>query len=305
MPLNSRVLTATIGLPAGNIILNQSLMMRIKIRKAALQVQNSATVEIMGMTTSLRLQLLSQFTAWKARQVPEGQASQAYIPITIAAGYQSTASSSENSSGSSSNSNTNQSATVFVGEVALVEPIGQPPNFGVRISCFTRQLDKTEFPSLAAPITATFKQLVAFAAKQMGLGNNYYCNTSIDDKVIYNGFKTIYTISGLLIAIQAMQYPDVAAFIDDDQLIVKDRNAIVNPANVTQLNEFIGTPMWTEWGAQWVTLMNTNVKLASAAQLTSSMNPGVNGQYVITELEYDLTSRDGPFYVTANGSPPA
>lgn len=305
MPLNSRVLTATIGLPSGNVVLTQALTMRFKIRKAALQVQNSATVEVMGMTTSLRLQLLSQFTAWKARQVPAGQASQAYIPITLTAGYQSTANSSNNTSGTSSNSNTNQSATVFVGEVTLVEPVGQPPNLGVRITCFTRQLDKTQFPTLAAPISATFKQLVAFAAKQMGLGNNFYCKTSIDDKVIYNGFRTIYTVSGWLIAIQAMQYPDVAAFIDDNQLIVKDRSAIVNPADVTQLNEFIGTPLWTEWGVQWVTLMNTNVKLASAAALTSSMNPGVNGTYVITELEYDLTSRDGPFYVTANGSPPA
>jgi hypothetical protein len=305
MPLNSRVLTATIGLPSGNVVLTQALTMRFKIRKAALQVQNSATVEIMGMTTSLRLQLLSQFTAWKARQVASGQISQAYIPITLTAGYQSTATSSNNTSGTSSNSNTNQSATVFVGEVTLVEPVGQPPNLGVRITCFTKQLNKTQFLTQAAPTTATFKQLVAFAAQQMGLGNNYYCQTSFDDVVVYNGFRTIYTVGGLLIGIQDLQRPNVAAFIDDNQLIVKDRSAIVNAADVTQLDEFIGTPLWTEWGVQWVTLMNTNVKLASAATLTSSMNPGVNGTYVITELEYDLTSRDGPFYVTANGSPPA
>jgi hypothetical protein len=52
-------------------------------------------------------------------------------------------------------------------------------------------------------------------------------------------------------------------------------------------------------------MMNTDVKLATAAALTSVMNPGVNGTYVITELEYELASREGPFYVRAMGSPPA
>jgi hypothetical protein len=305
MPLNNRVLTVAIGLPSGTVTLTQSLTLRVKIRKAALQVQNSATIEIMGMTTSLRLQLLSQFTAWRARQVASGQTPQSFIPVTIAAGYQSTASSSNNTNGSTSNSNTSQSATIFVGYITLVEPSSPPPNIGVRIQAFTRQIDKTQFLTQAAPTSATFKQLVAFAAKQMGLANNYYCNTSIDNKVFYNGFRTIYTVGGLLIGIQELQYTNVAAFIDDDRLIVKDRNAILNSSAVVPLDEFIGTPLWNEWGVEWSTLMNTNIKLASAAALTSSMNPGVNGTYVITELEYDLSSRDGPFYVKAMGSPPA
>jgi hypothetical protein len=305
VPLNQRVLTVTIGLPSGNVVLTQALSMRIRIRKAALQVQNSATVEVIGMTTSLRLQLLSQFTAWHARQVASGQAPQDYIPITITAGYQSTASSAANASGDPSASSTNQSATVFSGYVANVDPTSAPPNIGVRIQCFTRQLDKTQFLTQAAPTSGTFYNLVAWAAQQMGLGSNFICQTSFNNVVVYNAFRTIYTVGGLLIGIQDLQRPNVAAFIDDGQLIVKDRSAIVNSASTVRLDEFIGTPLWNEWGVEWMTLMNTAVKLASAAALTSSMNPGVNGTYVITELEYDLTSREGPFYVKAMGSPPA
>jgi hypothetical protein len=304
MPLNQRVLTVTIGLPSGNVVLTQELSMRVRVRKAALQVQNCATVEIMGMTTSLRLQLLSQFTAWHARQVASGQAPQDFIPITITAGYQSTAALASNPSGDLSASSTNQSATIFVGQIVNVTPTSAPPNIGVRIVCFTRQLDKTQFLTQAAPNSATFYQLVEFAAGQMGL-SNFVCQTSINNQVFHQAFRTIYTVGGLLPGIQEIQYTNVAAFIDDDQLIVKDRNAILSAGNTVQLNEFIGTPMWNEWGVDWVTLMNTDVKLATAAALTSVMNPGVNGTYVITELEYELASREGPFYVRAMGSPPA
>lgn len=305
MPLNTRVLKVTIALPSGSVVLDQSLTMRVHVEKAALQLQNKATVEIMGMTTSLRLQLLSQFTAYHARQVASGQVPQDFIPITIAAGYQNTPSQVSNGSGSSSNSNTNQSATIFVGYVVNVELTSPPPNIGVRIMCYTRQIDKTSFLSAAAPTESTFYNLVAFASQQMGLGDNFVCQTSFNNTIVNNAFRSVYTQAGLLIAIQDLQRPNVAAFIDDNQLIVKDRNAIIDPANIANLTEFIGTPLWSEWGAEWMTLMDPTIKLAGAAKLTSTMNPGVNNTYVITALDYQLTSREGPFYVKAMGSPPA
>ncbi len=299
MPLTKRVLKVTISLPGGDVVLDDQLSLRVTVRKAALSIQNTANVEIMGMTTSLRLQLLSQFTAWHKRQVSSGQAPQDWIAIKIEAGYSDAATSTAGTPG------TNRTATIFVGHIVNVDPSSPPPNIGVRIQCYTRQIDKTAFLTQAAPTNTTFQNLVAFAAQQMGFGTNFTCQTSFNDKQVTNGFRTIYTQGALLLAIQDLYRPAVAAFIDDDQLIVKDRNAIIDPANIVQVTEFIGTPLWNEWGAEWQTLMDPTVKLAGAAKLTSLMNPGVNGTYVITELQYQLSSREGPFYVKGMGSPPA
>lgn len=297
MPLQQRVLKITISLPNGDVVLDESLALRVSIRKAALSIQNMATVEVMGMSTSLRVQLLSQFTAWHKRQVSTGQVPQDWISIKIEAGYYK--------SGSSSAQASSQASTIFVGQVATVDPVSAPPNIGVRICCFTRQIDKTAYLTQMAPTNTTYYNLVAFAAKQMGFGSNFICQTSYNNKIITNAFRTIYTQGALLMGIQDLYRPNVAAFIDDDQLIVKDRNAIINPADIPQVTEFIGTPDWNEWGVSWQSLMDTSIKLAGAANLTSLMNPGINGKYVITEIEYQLTSRDEPFYLKAMASPPA
>lgn len=298
MPLTNRVLRVTISLPGGDVVLNESLDLRITIQKAALAIQNRASVEVYGMTTSLRLKMLSQFTAWHKRQVATGQAQQDWIPIKIEAGYSDPQSDATTAS-------SKRSATVFVGHIVNVDQCAAPPNIGVRIVCFTRQVDKTAYLTEAAPTNGTFLNLVTFAAKQMGFGNNFVCQTSYNDRITPNAFRTIYTQGGLLIGIQDLYRPDVAAFIDDEQLIVKDRNKVIDPSRVTQVTEFIGTPMWTEWGVEWTSLMDPNLKLAGAANLTSLMNPGVNGPYVIVQLAYQLSSREGPFYVRSTGAPPA
>ena len=138
----------------------------------------------------------------------------------------------------------------------------------------------------------------------MGFGSNFICDTSYNSVIINNPARSILSIASLLIDIQDMYKPDVAAFVDDDLLIVKDRNKIMNPAQTAVLSEFIGIPGWTEWGIGFQTLFDPTIKLAQGVSITSSMNPSLNGTYVVLELEYDLSSRDGPFYVKPGASPP-
>ena len=296
MPLQQRVLRVTISLPSGDVVLDESLALRVTIHKAALAIQNTANIEVMGMSTSLRLKLLSQFTAWHKRQVSTGQVPQDWISIKVEAGY---------SGGNGNQGGASQPATIFIGQVVTCDPISAPPNIGIRICCFTRQIDKTAYLTQMAPTNTTYYNLVAFAAQQMGFGSNFTCQTSYNDKIVTNAFRTIYTQGQLLIGIQDLYRPNAVAFVDDDRLIVKDRNKIINPADIPQVTEFIGTPEWNEWGVSWQSLMDPSIKLAGGATLTSLMNPGINGKYVIYELQYQLTSRDEPFYLKATAGVPA
>jgi hypothetical protein len=294
MPLRNRILEVILKMPTGDVKLDASINIRVRAQKAALAIQNKATIELIGLTSSLREQLLSQFTAFNQRQVTAGQASQKWIGVEVRAGWDgSTAADSQ------------PAATVFIGDVVLCDPISAPPNIGVRITCFTKQIDRTSFVTSPAPDSTTFRSYVAWAAGQMGFGDKFICDTSFNDVVINNPARSIYVASALLIDIQDMYKPAVAAYIDDDTLIVKDRNKILNPSQIADLRDFIGTPTWTEWGAEFTVLFDQSVRLARGAKLTSKMNPGINGTYVILELDYDLTSRDTPFYVSASASPPS
>ncbi len=281
-------------MPGGPVKLASDINLRIRIQKAALAIQNKATIEVVGLDTSTREQLLSQFTAWNQRQVASGQASQKWVDVEIKAGWDG-----------STPTDSQPPATVFKGQVVLCEPTSSPPNIGVRLTCFTKQLDRSSFVSSPAPDQTTYRGYVEWAAGQMGFGDKFICDTSFNDVVIQNPARSIFVTSAILVDIQDMYKPAVAAYIDDDMLIVKDRNKILNPSQIANISEFIGTPGWTEWGVSFTTLFDQSIRLARGATLKSVMNAGVNGTYVILELDYNLTSRDGPFYVTATASPPA
>lgn len=290
--MKKRLLRVAIEIEGQKFILNEELSLRIKINKAALSIQNRATVEVTGLTTEMREGLLSQFTAWNKRLVDSAQIEGKYAKITIEAGQ--------------AQNGKEDLSIVFVGDVVLVDPVTSPPDIGVRITAFSRQIDKTRWISNVAPAKMTFYNLVAWAADQMGFGTNFVCETSYNDKEIENPARSMHVISSLVIYIQDLYKPDVAAFVDDNVLIVKDRNKIVSRASLVPVNKFVGgPPSWTEWGVDFVTFFDPAIRLAGGVTITSKMNPGVNGDYVLTSLEYDLTSRERAFYVKGSGSPPA
>lgn len=292
MALKKRLLKITFTLPSGPVVLTQGLRMSVKISKVAFAVQNRAVMEIFGMDTQMREWLLSHFTAWNKRKIAQGDALPTYIPVTIEAGY-------EDESGE-------HTALAFKGEVALCEPASPPPNVSVRITAYTNQINKTRFVTSPAPAKPTLLEYVKWAAEQMGLGTNYRCETSYNNEVTENPSRSTHIAAALVIDIQNAYRQDIAAYVDDGVLIVKDIANLINPKEIAIIKEFVGAPpSWTEWGVSFMAMFDASVRLGQAVNLTSAMNPSINGNYVITELEYDLSSRDRPFYVKGNGSPPA
>lgn len=290
MALKKRIIRVTLTMPTGVVIITDSLRMSVRIRKAALALQNRATIDVTGLTTQLRESLLSQFTAWNKRLADTTNNVPSWINVSIEAGY--------------SSNGTERTSVVFVGQVVQVEPTSAPPNIGVRITCYSRQVDQTSYVSDPAPDQVTLLGYVTWAAGQMGLGTNFICQTSKNDLVITNAARSRMTHASILIDIQSIYRPDIVAFVDDNVLVVKDRDALINLNEVANVTQFIGIPTWTEWGVEFTTLFDPTILLAHGATITSKMNPSLNGQYVIMELEYDLTSRDRAFYVKANGNPP-
>lgn len=299
MALTDRIITVKFSLAGKTVVVDESINIKIRAQKAALAIQNRCTIEIIGLTTALREALLSQFTAWDNRKVQTGRQEQKWVGVEVTAGYKAP-------SRRLPGQQVAQPSVIFKGEVTLCELISTPPDTGVRLTCFTRQIDKTKWTTTdRAPVNVPFNKYVEWAAGQMGFGSNFICKTDYDSKIQPNPAQSISIVSALLIDIQNLYRPDVAAFIDDGMLIVKNKNAILNPEQTVKIDQFVGIPSWDEWGVSFVCLFNPAIRLAQGVDLKSSMNPSVNQRYVVVELEYELASRDNQFYVKVGASPAA
>ncbi|WP_175692740.1 baseplate hub protein [Burkholderia ambifaria] len=290
MAIGSRILKVTFSLQNGDVVLDETIEMRVRVRKMALAIQNKCSIEVSNLSGTLRETLLSQFTQWRYRNVVAGLADPNYVNVKVEAGYRS--------------SSSDAITTIFEGQVVTATPVSAPPTIGIRLDCFSRQIDKTAFVTEPAPTSGTFKSYVEWAGKQMGVAHTI-CDTSYDNQVLNNQFATANRVSSLIIQIQDAFKPAVAAFIDNNTLIVRDLNKVIGASQMVSVNEFIGTPMWTDWGIEFECLMNPAISLVNAATVTSKMNPSLNGTYVVYEVTYDLTSRDTPFYMKVSGLPPA
>ncbi|RQS98660.1 hypothetical protein DF048_05750 [Burkholderia seminalis] len=264
--------------------------MRVRVRKTALAIQNKCSIEVSNLSGTLRETLLSQFTQWRYRSVVAGLADPNYVNVKVEAGYRS--------------SSSDVTTTIFEGQVVTATPVSAPPTIGIRLDCFSRQIDKTAFVTEPAPASGTFKSYVEWAGKQMGVAQTI-CDTSYDNTVLTNQFATANRVSSLIIQIQDVFKPAVAAFVDNNTLIVRDLNKVIGASQMVSINEFIGTPMWNEWGVEFECLMNPAISLVNAVTIASKMNPSLNGTYVVPDISYDLTSRDTPFYMKVGGMPPA
>ncbi|QOV06247.1 baseplate hub protein [Burkholderia phage Maja] len=308
--MRTRVLEVTFTIDGEKVVLDQSLNLKVNIKKNCFVMQSRATIDVMNLSKTVRERLLSRFTAWKKRVLassPEGTVENP-IDVEIRAGYKSPPNAS---SVITVDRGFDEISTVFNGQISLVDPISGPPDIATRITCQTRQMDRSTFKSRQSPTKVTLREYVQWVNKELRLGQEPEIDTTHADDVLTNPATSMVTLSSLVTVIQTAfgmvggNAQGVYAFIDDGRLIVKDANKIFNRDNIPKLTEFVSTPLWNEYGVSFTTLFDSKIKLAQGVNLTSVMNDAVNGDYVVYLLEYQLTSRDAQFYVTGFGSPPA
>lgn len=292
MPIKKRIIEVDIKLASGTITLNQDLYMSVRVKKAALALQSKATIDIGGLSQSLRQGLLTQFTAFKKRlKDTEGINKDDYLDVTITAGY-------EDYTG------TRTVSPIFHGQMTLVEPVGSPPDIITRITAYTNQVDKTTYVTEQPPSPVTFKAFCEWCAAKMNLTPNI--STSIDNTQLYNPAARTYIVSALLPWIQAYDRQNIAAWIDDDTLFVRDIGKVLDTTGTVTYDTFVGSPIWGEWGPQFRIMFDTRAKLAAGCKANSKLNPNmINSDLIIMQMEYDLQSRGDSFCINVTTAPSA
>lgn len=172
--------------------------------------------------------------------------------------------------------------------------ITQPPDAILSIRAITGQFQKGNIVARSGAETTRLSAI----ARNVAVDIEATLNFQATDTEVSN-----YSFTGAAVnqVEKLEEIADVDAYVDNDQLIVKNRGEPL--ANrVRRLDAetgMIGVPTFTEQGAKITFLFDNQTVLGGMLNVTSSRYPALTGLYSIYKLNYNLSNRDVPFYYTA------
>jgi baseplate hub protein gp41 len=179
---------------------------------------------------------------------------------------------------------------LFTGNVTLAQ-VTQPPDIGIILNALSNFAQGLQVSTVSLPAQASLKTISQTAANNIGTNLNFQAT----DKQISN-----YSFTGtpLKHVENIGQTGNVDSYVNNGVLVVKDQNAPL-PNSVRELSQstgMIGVPEVTELGIKVKYLLDNTDTLGGQINLTSQLNPTLNGSYVVYKLSFDIASRDTPFY---------
>lgn len=182
---------------------------------------------------------------------------------------------------------------IFVGDIVSAEP-STPPDIELSISAKTGDASKGKLTAKSGGAQSKLSAIAKSIADDLGVDLDFQA----DDKNIGN-----YTHSGpeLKQVDLLQQAGGVSAYLDDGKLVVKNAGRPLN-GRVRILNKnsgMVGIPKPTEKGLKVTFLIDAETVLGGGLRLQSQINPAANGDYVITQLSFDVATHDTPFFYTA------
>lgn len=256
---------------SGEMRVFEGLAITAKGSKFGSETQNNCTVEILNLSKDVRNYLLTETSPFNANRTPKR--------IFVEAGRVSTG-----------------VARLFVGEIVSSSPT-QPPDIGLSLRAQTGAFKKGEIVANSMPA----KEKLSVIAQKVADDLETTLEFEATDKFISN-----YSFSGAALR-QVGALADagnVDAFQDDEVLVVKDagkprenRVKVVNAGT-----GMIGVPEATERGVRVQVLYDLETDLGGRLDLTSELNPALDGSYTIYKVDFDLASRSEPWYYTIEAS---
>lgn len=268
--IDLRVLRISIEV-SGEMKTFEGLAMTARGSKFGSETQNTCDIEILNLSKDVRNYILTETSPFNANKTPKR--------VIVEAGRMSTG-----------------TARLFVGEIISSSPT-QPPDIGLSIKAQTGAFKKGELVANSMPA----KEKLSTIAQKVADDLEATLEFEATDKFISN-----YSFSGAALR-QVGSLADagnVDAFQDDEVLVVKDagkprrnRVKVVNAGT-----GMIGVPEATERGVKVTTLYDLETDLGGRLDLTSELNPSLDGSYTIYKVDFDLASRAEAWYYTIEAS---
>lgn len=256
---------------SGELLVFEGLAMTARGSKFGSETQNTCDVEIVNLSRDVRNYILTETSPFNKNRTPKR--------LTVEAGRVSTG-----------------VARIFVGEIVSSSPT-QPPDIGLQIKAQTGAHKKGDIIARSAPAREKLSTIAKNVAADIGTSLEFEAT----DKTIAN-----YSFSGAsLKQIGALAAAgDVDVFQDDDVLVVKDAGK-ARKERVKVVNNgtgMIGIPEATERGVKVTTLFDLQTELGMRVDLTSDLNPALDGSYVVYKADFDLANRESSWFYDLEAS---
>lgn len=256
---------------SGEMRVFEGLAMTARGSKLASETQNSCDIEILNLSRDVRNYILTETSPFNKNKTPK----RAFVE----AGRVSTG-----------------TARVFMGEIISSSPT-QPPDIGLSLKVQTGAFQKGNLVARSGPAKEKLSTIAQGIANDIGATLEF----EAEDKFIAN-----FSFSGAALkqigALAAAGRVD--AFQDDETLVVKDagkprqnRVKVINSGS-----GMIGIPEATERGVRVVTLFDLETELGAQMDLSSELNPSLDGSYTMYKLDFDLASRAEAWYYDIEAS---
>ncbi len=182
---------------------------------------------------------------------------------------------------------------LFEGDITA-STITQPPDITLVMKALTGDFAKGDVVAVTQAPQVKLSKIAEQIAGSLGLSLEFQATDKNIANYSFNGGK-------LKQIAKLGEAGYVNAFIDDNVLVVKDWDApLRDRVRVLNLGTgMIGIPEINEQGVKVKFLIDNQTVLGGAIKITSELNPAANGTYDIYKLDFDVTSRDIPFYFIA------
>lgn len=254
----------------GNIRWYSDVQIHASVTKFANATQNEATVKITNMRKDARDYILTETTPfnWNLNRKK----------LIVEAGRESTG-----------------YFRIFEGDIMAVTP-SQPPDIVLTFMCKSNEWDKGNIVAKSMAASVPLSRVAAQVATTLGLKLVFEAK----EKNISN-----YTFTGAALrqVDKLGQVGKVNAYVDDGNLVVKDRDkSLQRVSHVLSMESgMIGIPQVNEQGVQATMLLTSAIRLGGELKIKSTLNPTANASFTVFKLNYELSNRDEPFYVIAEG----
>lgn len=170
----------------------------------------------------------------------------------------------------------------------------QPPDIGILLNGLANNFQLSMTSAYTQSSIATLRKISEQVAAANQLSLDF---TKATDKQIEN-FSYTGTPHGLIVKLNEMG--GILAYQDNKTLIVCDTDkARGNSVRViNQDTGMVGVPQPTASGCIVQVMIDNSIVVGQEVRVESVINPGVNGNYFIRQMDFEVASRDNPFWYT-------
>jgi hypothetical protein len=268
MALDPRLITVGLQTSGGIKNFNQNLAITAKGTKYGSGIFGECEVTINNLDKATQDYILTETSPYNLNRTPK--------TVTVDAGRVSYGTS-----------------RIFQGTIVTSKPT-QPPDIALVLRCIQNGYNSGNIVSRNQG-----QALMSVIAQQIALDNDLALRFEATDKLI-NNFNHTGAANQQINKLGLMGLVD--AFQDNGTLVVKNRGQPLRGATrvISANTGMIGIPQLTERGAVVKFFLDNLTALGNEIEIKSMIQPAANGRYVIFNLDFDIASRDTPFYYIAD-----